>query len=265
VGEPLGLQVLLRTLGGAVRPVELEDRTVVRCGERPDHVAGNAVHLHAPCGPDGLSAAIADADERFHGPARVVVPLGDDGPAALLDVATRAGRAAEVVHVVAHEDPAGWAEGTATRADLELGRPADPRAWHGVQVLHRHARTGDDRGERDELLAWWVGGLQDLVGTGRGRVLVARRFGTPVGAGALVWDPRPDVGPDHAGLAVVTDHVVHPAHRGLGVARSLAAGLVATHLADFPASYVTAVLPEALVARAAAAGWATLDRLLVVA
>jgi GNAT superfamily N-acetyltransferase len=111
-------------------------------------------------------------------------------------------------------------------------------------VLHRHAGAPDPdrgRGADDDRLRWWVDGIRQQVGLGRARAVRAERCGTPVGAGVLVWEPRIEVDRGHLGLAVVTDLVVHPAHRGLGVARTVVAALVQKHLADFPAAHVAAI------------------------
>lgn len=274
---PFALDVLQRTLGGAVRLAELDDRTVVRTAERPDHRAGNALHLHDVPSVEVLRDAVEDAARRFDGLVRVVAPLPADGSpldAELLAAGEALGASVRADHLLTHDDPAAWVEATTSRGDLELEVPADARAWHGVTVLHRHAGPAEDpaarpgpergRGADDELLAWWVDGLADLAATGRARVLVARRHGTPVGAGALVWDPRVDVGPRHAGLAVLTDVVVHPAHRRLGVGRTVAAGLVRAHLPQFPRARVATVAPGPVADAARRHGWRTTARLLVV-
>ena len=95
-------------------------------------------------------------------------------------------------------------------------------------------------------------------------MLVASRFGTPVGAGTLVWAPAVDVGPDAAGLAVVTDVVVHPAHRRLGIATTLVAELVARHVADFPRARVAAIAPAVLTEPLVTRGWRVHERLVEV-
>jgi len=277
VPTPFALDVLQRTLGGAVRLAELEDRTVVRTAERPDHRAGNALHLHDVPTVEVLRDAIEDAARRFDGRVRVVAPLPADGSpfdAELLAAGEAVGAVVRADHLLTHDDPVAWVEATQMRQDLELEAPGDPRAWHGVTVLHRHAGPAEDpaatpgpergRGADDERLRWWVDGLADLAATGRARVLVARRHGTPVGSGVLVWDPRIDVGPAHAGLAVLTDVVVHPAHRRVGVGRTVAAALVGAHLPDFPRARVAAVLPGPIADAPRRHGWRTTARLLVV-
>lgn len=271
------LDVLQRTLGGAVRLAELDDRTVVRTVERPDHRAGNALHLHDVPTAAGLRDAVQDAARRFDGRVRVVAPLPADGSpldVALLAAGESLGATVRADHLLTHDDPASWVAATSVRGDLELAAPADDRGWHGVTVLHRHAGPAEDpgaapgaergRGADDELLRWWVSGLSDLAAAGRARVLVARRHGTPVGTGTLVWDPRVDVGPSHAGLAVLTDVVVHPAHRRVGVGRTLAVSLVGAHLPGFPRARLATVSPAAVADAARRHGWRSTARLLVV-
>ena len=160
------------------------------------------------------------------------------------------------------------AQATAGRDDLGIGPPADDRGWHGLTVLHRHAAApGEDRtrGADDGRLRWWVDGLRTLVAQGRARVLRAERFGTPVAAGVLHWSPSTPVDGDHAGLAVLSDVVVHPAHRGIGIGRTLTDALVAQHLADFPRAAVWGVWehPGPTAPTDAPTGWRTTDELLV--
>lgn len=243
------------TLGPGVRVAGLDDRRVVRVTGRTDHARGNAIHLTA-APEDRLDVEAALAARFPIGAARFVVPrehatLVDPGllRASSLDVLRRAADAAS--------GPA--------RTDLVLDSPVDDRAWHGVTVLHRHAAADADdaatraRGGADDRLRWWVDGLRQLVGEGRARVVRATRFGSPVGVGALHWAPGLPVDDGHAGLAVVADVVVHPAHRGLGVGRTLVDELVARHLTDFPRARVMAVADPA--APAPPRGWEVHARL----
>lgn len=239
--------VLEATLGPRSRVVRLDDAVtadagpepagelhVVRTADRTDHPAGNAVHHITPLTSGGLAGAVADLDRRFpRGRARLVVPHTAD-----LAAAAPPGLVPSVIEVL-RRHPGTAAPG---RSDLDLATPGDDRDWHGITVLHRHAApAGEDRsrGRGDDRLRWWVAGLRELVGTGRARVLRASRFGTPVGVGVLHWEPGAVVDDGHAGLAVVADVVVHPAHRGIGVARSITEALVDRHLADFPRACVT--------------------------
>lgn len=236
---PEPFDALEASLGPDARVLPLDDRHVVRTSGRSDHVAGNAVHHPGGLHADGLHGAVTELRQRFpFGRARLVAPFDVDLAAA---ARSRGDLASSTLEVLLRGAPVG---ARPPRDDLRLSAPADDRAWHGITVLHRHAaRPGEDRarGADDERLRWWVEGLQRLVAAGRARVLRAERFGTPVGVGVLHWAPSVDVGPDHAGLAVVADVVVHPAHRRLGVARTVADALVAQHLRDFPRALVAAV------------------------
>lgn len=231
---PAAHDVLEITLGPATQVVPLDGIRVVRTPGRPDHPAGNALHLATPLTSASVPAARAALDERFPtGRARLVAPLADEG------VPEVRGHHPSVLRLLR------WVGGGRPgRDDLAISPPDDDRAWHGLTVLHRHAGPpGEDRarGAADDRLRWWIDGLRDLVGQGRARVLRAVRFGTPVAAGVLHWAPGAAVGEEHAGLAVVADVVVHPAHRGLGIGRAVARQLVATHLDDFPRAAVTGV------------------------
>jgi GNAT superfamily N-acetyltransferase len=248
------LDVLEATLGPAARTVALDHGRVVRTSTRPDHAPGNALHLDDPVAPAALTAAVDELARRFPtGRARLVAPL----PAGLpLHQVRVPGFATSRMLVL--ERTAGAV--VQVRRDLEIGPPTDDRAWHGLTVLQRHAAPpGEvrDRGQHDDRLRWWVDGLRELVGQGRARVLRVARFGTPVAAGVLHWSPGTPVGDGRAGLAVVADVVVHPAHRRLGIGRALTERLVAVHRADFPRAAVAGVweLPVAGGPPPAPDGW----------
>ncbi len=251
--QPDPLAVLEVTLGPGVRGVELDGMHVLRSVDRPDHAPGNAVHHTTPLGAGAAAAAVRDLEQRFPaGAARLVAPLDGEIPAV-------GGYVPSVVRLLRREDGAGPGP---VRDDLEVSAPGDDRAWHGLTVLHRHAASPAEdraRGADDERLRWWVDGLRSLVGEGRARVLRAARFGTPVAAGVLHWAPGLAVDDGHAGLAVVADVVVHPAHRRLGIGRTLVGRLVAQHLADFPRAAVLGVWehPGAAPPTASPSGWST--------
>lgn len=232
---PDPLAVIETTLGPGVRGIELDGVHVVRAADRPDHAPGNAVHRTTALTAETVEAAIEDLDQRFPtGRARLVAPLERTVP-------TADGHVPSVLRVLRRDRPSARHD---VRGDLQLDAPTDDRAWHGLTVLHRHAAApGEDRarGNEDDRLRWWVDGVRTLVGEGRARVLRAARFGTPVAAGVLHWAPGIAVDDGHAGLAVVSDVVVHPAHRNLGIAHTLVEGLVAQHLADFPRAAVHGV------------------------
>lgn len=267
--QPAPYDVLESTLGPAAGIVALDGVHVVRTAERSDHAPGNAVHHLTDLPVEGLRAAVADLDRRFPtGRARLVAPHGAELEAAAAATGLRPSTVEVALRDHAQDRPA-------PRGDVQLTAPADDRAWHGITVLHRHAAPpGEDRarGAEDDRLQWWVAGLRDLVAQGRARVLRAERFGTPVGVGVLHWAPGVDVGADHAGLAVVAGVTVHPAHRGLGIARALTETLVEQHLAGFPRARVAGVAerhgdpetpaPSAAVPAALPAGWRPHARLL---
>lgn len=225
------------TLGVDARAVRLDAVRVVRVTGGTDHAPGNAVHHHDGLAGDDLGAALDDLDHRFPtGQARLVAPH-DEGLAAA--AVGRGHLHVSVIDVLLREDSGEDADTELRphRGDLRLSAPGDDRAWHGITVLHRHAAPPQEdraRGAQDGRLRWWVDGLRQSVEHGRARVLRAERFGMPVAAAVLYWAPGVAVDGDHAGLAVVADVVVHPAHRNLGIARTLVDALVAQHLTDFP-------------------------------
>lgn len=268
--RPDPLDVLATVRHPDTTRVELDDRVVLRTPQRPEDRIGNAVHLTGPPpDADRLGAGLADARRRLADPRvtpRVVARA--EGAVAAPD-----GADARQLVVLVLPDAAERADAEQRRGDVTVRVPTDDRAWHGVRVLRRHAAPVDlpgeaaarARGGRDGLLEWQVDGRRELVATGRARVAVGMRFGTPVTAGTLVWAPAVDVGADAAGLAVLTDLVVHPAHRGIGVAASVPAALVRAHLADFPRALVATVVPAALAPPLERRGWVVGGRLVEVA
>lgn len=268
--EPDPFEVLRATAHPDTRVVRLDDRTVVRTSGQPASRVGNAVHHTGgpPTGADEVAAALADAHRRLADPAatpRVVLRRPADGAALASAVGSRTPLDVLVLRARAQVAT------TARRADVAVGPPRDERGWHAATVLRRHAAGGDGdaaargRGGRDELLRWWVEGRRRLVGTGRARVALAERFGTPVATATLVWDPAAAVGVDAAGLAVLTDLVVHPAHRGLGIATTTAAWLLDTHLAAFPRALVATVVPAPLTPTLEGHGWVVHGKLVEIA
>lgn len=267
---PDPFEVLAATAHPDTRVVRLGDRTVLRTPAQPTSRVGNAVHVVGPPPADPaatVAAALADARRRLPDPATTPTVVlrrrsgteggSDDGGGAL----------GSPLDVLVLPDASATAASWPRRDDVTVGPPRDERGWHAATVLRRHAGGGSDdpaergRGGRDELLRWWVDGRRRLVADGRARVALAERFGTPVASATLVWDPGAVVGPDAAGLAVVTDLVVHPAHRRLGIAAMPVAWLVATHLAAFPRALVAAVVPATATAAARRRGWTVHERL----
>lgn len=286
--RPEPVDVLAATAHPDTRRIDLDDRVVLRTPDRPDHAGGNAVLRRGGAVLDEqLTTALADARTRLVDPRttpRVVVPrtprtepVTGDEPAADDRPPVVPGARTRLLDALLLADPAGSVPQWSRREGVAVAPPRDARDWHGVTVLRRHARPmteADDGGESrtsrarggdDDLLRWWVDGRRRLVAEGRARVVVATRFGTPVAAVTLVWAPAVAVGDDGAGLAVLCDLVVHPAHRGLGIGRTTAADVVERHLRDFPRAVVAAVVPTSAAGGLRATGWREHARLVELA
>lgn len=242
---PFPLRAVLPTLGPRVVTAELDGRTVVRSPTRPDHHDGNALWLHEPLTVAGLDRVLGEWDERFGAIAGVEERQlrwveqdeRDRGPL----VSALADRGIATTWST-HLELDALAPAPPDVAGLELRHPTDPRHWHGVAVQYRHAGWGDD----DAFWAWWVDGLRVLGEQGRALTLGAVRRGVPVGAATVHFDPVPDVGPGHAGLAVLDDVMVHPAHRGQGIASRLVHALLERLLADKPRARVVVRAEDAV-------------------
>lgn len=280
--RPDAFDVLAATLHPSSRVVDLGERAVVRTPGQPDGDEGPGIMLLGPPpSPGTLRDAVLELATRFPDPGarrRVVSrrpdDASDDGASAgeasdgeASDDAGSGGLERRPLDVLVLPDPAAAAGSWSRRSDVVLRPPGDGRGWHAVTVLRRHAAVGAGeararaRGGRDDLLRWWVEGRRRLVAEGRARVLVAERFGTPVATGTLAWAPAVEVGTGAAGLAVVTDVVVHPAHRRIGVATSVVGRLLADHLADFPLAAVATIVPATLTPALVHRGWQVHDRL----
>lgn len=234
---PLPLRAVLPTLGPRVVTADLDGRTVVRCPGRPDYHDGNALLLHEPLTVASLDTVLDDWSSRFGtvpGIEQRVLRWAetDERDAAALDAALRA--RGLLLRWTTHLELERLPEAVAGVDGLELVFPGDPKRWHGVTVQFRHSGWSDD----DAFWEWWVDGLRVLNDQGRALTSLAYRWGVPVGTATVHWDPVVDVGPDHAGLAVVDDVVVHPAHRRSGVASRLVHELVGRILADKPRARV---------------------------
>lgn len=236
-GAPLPLRALQTALDPGTVVAVLDHLTVVRTPTRPDLREGNAFHLHQPPEPDDLDALLDDWDERLgsnpaieHVRIRWVEPDVGRDLSALRAAAEARGLA---VDLTAHLELVDLAEATAPPR-VEIVVATDPREWHGATVLFRHTDWGGDEDFWRETIAGW----RQLAAEGRAVTYVAVRWGIPVGTASLAWDPLADVGPDHAGLAVIEDVVVHPAHRGVGVGAALVHTALARHLAHHPRARV---------------------------
>jgi GNAT superfamily N-acetyltransferase len=96
---------------------------------------------------------------------------------------------------------------------------SDDRVWAGARALMLHAGRGKDT----DWWRWHMAQEQSLSAAGRGHVLVGYRQEVPVARAAL-WH-------DGGGLAVLSDLVVHPLHRGGGVGRAIVDAAVGAHVA----------------------------------
>lgn len=230
---PLPLRALRLTLGPHTTAASLGRFTVVRTPTRPDHLEGNALHLHSA--PDGADVDGLEDEWRHRFGAvpgverlriRWVEPEPGRDLAALREVAAQRGLDVDVApqwqlaHLPA-EAPA------VTGAEVVV--PSDPRRWHGATVLYRHGVWAGD----DDLWRWRAEGWRVLAARGQAMTHVVSRWGVPVATASLAWDPAAEVAEGHAGLAVICDVVVHPAHRASGLAplvvHSLAARLLQAH------------------------------------
>lgn len=232
---PLPLRALRLTLGPHTSAASLGRLTVVRTPTRPDHLEGNALHLHAA--PDG--AELGDLEDEWHqrfgavpGVEHLRIRWPEPGSGrdlgALRAAAARRGLAVDVAPHWQLDQP--LAEPPAVNG-AEVVVPTDPRRWHGVTVLYRHSGwTGDD-----DLWRWRVDGWRLLASQGRAMTHLVTRWGVPVAAASLAWDPAAEVDDPYAGLAVISDVLVHPAHRDAGLAQlvvhSLASRLLQAHAA----------------------------------
>lgn len=94
----------------------------------------------------------------------------------------------------------------------------DDHVWAGARALMLHAGRGKDT----DWWRWHMAQEKALVAVGRGHVVVGYRQDVPV-ARMAVWH-------DGGGLTVVSDLVVHPLHRGGGVARSIVEAVAGAHM-----------------------------------
>lgn len=231
--DPVPLLAIRTALDPGTVVAPLADVTVLRTPTRPDLWEGNALHLRAAPGPRDLDHLLETWSERFgtvpgveHVRIRWVEPVAGRELGELRAAAAARGLAVDLTpHLELGElTPTGATNG------VEILPATDPRQWHGATVLFRHTDWGGDEVFWRETMA----GRRQLAEEGRAVTYLAIRWGIPVGTAALCWDPLADVGPDHAGLAVVEDVVVHPAHRGVGIASTLVHTAVERHLGAHP-------------------------------
>lgn len=236
--DPVPLLAIRATLDPGTLTVPLEHLTVVRTPIRPDLWEGNALHLGAPPEPADLDRLLAVWNERFGGmPGIEHLRIRWVEPAAGRDLGPLRAAAADrglEVDVTSHLELDELTDAGRLPPRVEIVPATDPRQLHGVTVLFRHTDWGGD----EEFWRQTMEGRRRLAEEGRAVTYLAVRWGIPVGTAALCWEPLADVGPDHAGLAVIEDVVVHPAHRGAGVGSALVRTAVERHLAGHPRARV---------------------------
>lgn len=202
--------------GPATLQTVVHDHVALRTPTRPDHWPGNALHLFAP------PADLAEAETRFDrsvgrlpGVRRRVVcwetaGVADDPGVAVPDhvdlLSTEVGVLEPDAPAPARPVPDGV---TLVRADT-------PAQWAGAKVLYLQTEWEGD----EPYWRWLVEQQRELAEDGGGVVLVAYHMGIPVGRAAL-FVPHRGVQPRPTDLAVVEDVIVHPLHRGGGIASAL--------------------------------------------
>ncbi|GGI03970.1 GNAT family N-acetyltransferase [Egicoccus halophilus] len=244
VDERLGLAVLRTSLSGRSLVTYARDHVSVRTPSRPDFRDGNTLDLLAVPTPDDLERWTTRFDETIgvlgarQARLRWEVPLPDDAPPAAPTPDPALRRAADVLGLhlepltvllldELHAPPAA----PVTIAPVPPPSAVDPqptdRRWHAATVLYRY--DADDVGDPErwrawdeEFVAWSVDVQRELATAERAQVWVAQRHGAPVARATLVHDRQ--------GLAAVEDVIVHPVHRGLGVAAALTHAAVTGHL-----------------------------------
>lgn len=223
-----GLAASRLALGPDTLVTVAHDHVVLRTPTHPRWRAGNALHLLRPPAEvatwlkrfgdtvgnlpgvggavlawevDGATVELPDLPAGVHAELRPVFRLADSAsvrsPYAASGERTPAGLVGDL-HVVVARD--------------------DDRVWAGARALMLHAGRGKDT----DWWLWHMAQERALTAAGRGHVVVGYRQQVPVARVAL-WH-------DSGGVALVTDLVVHPLHRGGGVGRSIAAVAVGAHL-----------------------------------
>lgn len=235
VDERLGLAVMRVSLSGRSLVTYARDHVTVRTPSRPDFRDGNTLDLLEAPAPDALPRWVQRFEETIGTLGADVVrvrweiPLASDPPggvpvpdADLAAAAAAEGLSLEPTTVLLLDDLVEPAAAPVAVAPVPPPSVIDPqptdRRWHAATVLYRY--DGEDDGDPDtwrswdeEFVAWSVDIQRELATGGRAQVWVAQRHGAPVGRATLVHDRQ--------GLAAVEDVIVHPVHRGIGVAASL--------------------------------------------
>lgn len=262
VDDRLGLAVCRASLSGRSLVTYARDHVAVRTPSRPDFTDGNALDLLAPPAVGDLDRWLDRFDDtvgrmgahtvhlRWEQPftGGVGAVTDDGGDPAVAGALDQRGFALHPVRVLLLDGGAG-ADGeppaslTAdASSDVRIFPVAPPSAvpggavdrhWYASTVLYRyaHGEEPDDwRDLDDDFVTWSVDVQRELALAGRAQVWVAMRHGAPVARLTLAHDRQ--------GLAVVEDVVVHPVHRGRGIATALTVTAVAAQLAVHPGSRV---------------------------
>ncbi|MEX2504238.1 MAG: GNAT family N-acetyltransferase [Egicoccus sp.] len=235
IDERLGLAAMRVSLSGRSLVTYARDHVTVRTPSRPDFRDGNTLDLLEPPAPGDLDRWVERFEETIgvlgvdHVRVRWEVPLAPDAPATppvpghdLVGAATDAGLALEPITVLFLHDLVAPPAAPVTVAPVPPPSVTDPqptdRRWHAATVLYRY--DGEDTGDPDawrvwdeEFAGWSVDVQRELATAERAQVWVAQRHGAPVGRATLVHDRQ--------GLGAVEDVIVHPVHRGLGIAATL--------------------------------------------
>lgn len=217
----LGLASERLGFGPATLQTVVHDHVVLRTPTRPDHWPGNALHLFVP--PADLGGALARFDRsvgQLPGVVRRVVAWETDGSGSSpgTDVP---GDVVLYSTEVAVLDAGALPPARAIPHGVQIVRATTPHQWAGAKVLYLQT---DWEGDED-YWRWHVDQQRLVSESGGGVVLVAYRAGIPVGRASLFVthdgaQPRVDR------LAVVEDVIVHPLHRGGGVASALVSAVV---------------------------------------
>jgi GNAT superfamily N-acetyltransferase len=249
----VGLAVLRASLPPVTLVTSLPGAVLVRTPSRPDFHDGDVVDLEAAPAVDELDRWIGRAatqlaaigaplvrlrwQEALPPDAPPVPPAPDPALAAAL--AAR-GMGVEPLTVLLLDALASVPPATGVEVLGPLPADGDDalhRRWHGVAVLQRFAlgsSTEEWRAWDDGFGAWQHGVRRGLARIGRARAWLALRQGIPVGTVTMV--------DDGTGLCVVEDLVVHPAHRGRGIAGALEHAAIAAELEARPGARVAVVV-----------------------